>query len=225
MSNLQKAIFQLKEDMIEMTRLVRAQVARGKEAFVNGDLDLALEIKKIENRVNAMELHIDQQCENIIALYNPVAIDLRFVMAMMKSNTDLERMADNVEGIANYILGIGGKFDEKIVEAFRVVEEYDICLSMFDDAIEAFIRQNSKQARKLFRKDDLLDEINRTATGIAPDMVRKHPEQAEQILAAISIVRKLERIGDQVTNLAEEIIFYLDAKVLKHTKPGKKERN
>jgi len=222
MSNLQHAIFELKESMIDMAHLVRSQLLLSRQAYLDFDTDIAKTIVDNEKRVNDMELANDQLCENIIALYNPVAIDLRFVIAMLKSNTDLERMGDNVEGIAKYIIGMDKPFEKQYIEAFESQKMFDLCIEMFDTAIEAFVLENTHVAANLFKQDRQLDELNKHATQIAPGLLANDRGSGKEILASVSIIRKLERIGDQVTNLAEEIIFYLDAKVLKHLKRKKK---
>ncbi len=218
MSNLEHSIFELKESMIDMAHLVRSQLVLSRQAFIDFNLSIAREIIKNEKRVNEMELANDHRSENIIALYNPVAIDFRFVIAMLKSNTDLERMGDNVEGIAKYIIGMDKAFQPAYTQHFEIIKMFDDCIRMFDFAIEAFVNEDSSVAGSLFKQDIKLNKINKKATALAPELLMSHPADAKEILASISIIRKLERIGDQVTNLAEEIIFYLDAKVLKHIK-------
>src|SRR5688572_27456889 len=104
MSHLETELQLLKQDILEMMNLVIKQLHKGKEATLKFDLDLAKEIIVTENRVNATELKIDRDSENIFALFNPVAVDLRFVLAALKINSNLERNGDNVEGIARYVL-------------------------------------------------------------------------------------------------------------------------
>ena len=216
MSHLETELHLLKEDLIEMTRLVRAQISKGKDALIKFDFDLAKEVMANEKRINANELKIDRDCENILALFNPVAVDLRFILAALKMNSNLERIGDNAEGIARYVLDVNTPFDQQILDDFQVVEMFKVSLSMMDDALDAFIYEDTALARKVFQKDDLLDAINRNATGITLDYIKKGHPNALHYLNILSIIRKLERVGDQTKNIAEEIIFYIEAKVLKH---------
>lgn len=199
-----------------MMALVVKQVEKCREALYKFDQDLAKEIIVTEHRVNAHELKIDKDCENIFALFNPVAVDLRFVLAALKINTNLERNGDNAEGIARYLMDVNTPFTEEMLKAYRLDEMFDVALSMHEDALNAFDKEDTKLARRLFKKDDKLDEINRSATATTLNLIKDHPENHLHYLCLLSIVRKLERVGDQSKNIAEEIIFYVEAKVLKH---------
>jgi phosphate transport system protein len=217
MSQLSEELHYLKSDLLNMIRLVKSQFTKGQEALINNDRDLANEVLANEKRVNACELQLDKDCEKILALYNPVAVDLRFVIATLKMNAELERIGDNAESIANFIKDVPGPFSKEMVDRYQVHLMYDTALSMFDDAMEAFAEEDTKRARKVFQKDDLLDEINYTANKQALDAIKADPKHEWEYLTLLSIIRKLERVGDQTTNMAEEIIFYIEAKVLKHT--------
>lgn len=216
MSHLDHELHLLKEELIEMHRLVRAQLSKCKTSLEKFDTDLAKEVIFNEKRVNALELKIDRDCENILALLNPVAVDLRFILAALKINSNMERIGDNAEGIARYVLDVTTPFDKQMLVDFEMEKMYQTALSMIDDALEALITEDTSLARKVFQKDDILDAINRKATGITLRYIRENRADTLHFLNALSIIRKLERVGDQTKNVAEEIIFYIEAKVLKH---------
>jgi phosphate transport system protein len=216
MSHLDTEIHLLREQLIDMQRLVRSQLSKCRTALFSFDTDLAREVLFNEKRVNALELKIDRDCENILALFTPVAVDLRFVLAALKINTNLERIGDNAEGIARYVLDVKKAFDPSMLEAYRIEEMYGTAVSMMDDALDALITDDTAKARRVFLKDDLLDEINRTATQTTLANIASGHADTLHYLNLLSIVRKIERVGDQTKNIAEEIIFYIDAKVLKH---------
>lgn len=218
MSQLSEELHYLKEDLLNLIRLVKTQFNKSREAMLNLDKDLAREVIANEKRVNAEEIKIDRDCEKILALYKPVAIDLRFVLATLKMNGDLERIGDNAESIANFILDTEEPFKEEVIKDYQLLEMYDTAMSMFDDSLNAFVNEDTSLARKVFQKDDHLDETNHHATKISLEYIKNSPDQEFKYLTLLSIVRKLERVGDQTTNLAEEIIFYIEAKVLKHQK-------
>jgi phosphate transport system protein len=184
--------------------------------------DLAEEILSNERRVNAMELKIDRDCENILALFNPVAIDLRFVMACFKINSDLERLGDNAEGIARYILSSEEKLEDKVLEELRFLEMFDTATEMLNVVYEAFENEDTKLARKVFPKDKILNEINGEAAKKVGELIRDDPSRVDQYIYLLSIIRKLERVGDLSKNISEETIFYVEAKVLKHKKQEKR---
>ena len=216
MSHLNAEIHRLKEELIEMHRHVRMQVSKCRTATFQFDTDLAREVIANEKYINALELKIDRDCENMLALFNPVAVDLRFILASLKINSNLERTSDNAEGIARYILDLEVPFNPELLQLFEIELLFETALSMIDDATNAFIHEDTALARKVFQKDDILDGINRRAAQSALRLIKEqHPDHLH-FLNLLSIVRKTERIGDQTKNVAEEIIFYIEAKVLKH---------
>ncbi len=216
MTHLDIELQQLKAEAIKMWTLVNLQLVKGKESLLNLDKDLARELILSEKRVNANELKLDLDCENIFALFNPVAVDLRFVLAVLKINNNLERTGDIAESIAKFVINVDQNFDKKLLEITRVVEMYEAAIKMMQEVMEAFDRENTVIARKIFQQDELLDEINNKADPVIADYIRNHPDNIEPALYLLSIIRKLERVGDQAKNMAEEIIFYIEAKVLKH---------
>lgn len=218
MTHLDTEIHNLREEIVEMHRMVRTQLVKCKTALLSFDRDLAKEIVATEKRVNALELKVDRDCENILALFNPVAVDLRFILAVLKINSNLERIGDHAEGIARYVLDLDKSSDGMILEKYRVEEGFDVVISMIDDALDALLKENTALARKIFLKDETLDHLNKNATNVAIDLITKNTPDPLHYLNIMSIVRKLERCGDQTKNIAEEIIFFIEAKVLKHGK-------
>ena len=218
MAYLDTEINLLNDDILELMYLVKTQLEKGREALMDFDEELAHEITANEKRVDALELKIDRDCENILALFNPVAVDLRFVIASFKINSDLERLGDHANSIAKYILDFGGPIDEELIKEMRIDEMYDIAIDMLSNVFSSFIAEDTQLARKVFAKDKTLNEINREASTITAQLLEKNPEKAQQFLYLFSIIRKLERVGDLTKNAAEELIFYIEAKVLKHKK-------
>lgn len=218
MTHLDTELKALKDDMHEMFRLVLSQLEKSKTALVSLDKDLAREVIVNEKRVNSFELKLDRDCENIIALFNPVAVDLRFVLASLKINSNLERIGDIADGIAKFALSIKLMPEKELLEKTRLVEMFDVSLEMMRDVMTAYENEDTKLARSVFKMDDVLDEINLTASTAVADFIKTHQDRINQSLYALSTIRKLERVGDQCKNIAEEIIFYIEAKVLKHSK-------
>ncbi|MFN8164890.1 MAG: phosphate signaling complex protein PhoU [Bacteroidia bacterium] len=216
MTHLDIELKRLKEETVEMFDLITLQMKKAKDAFERTDRELAREVNFNEKRVNALELKIDKDCENIFALFNPVAIDLRFVLAVLKINSNLERIGDIADGICRYVAESGDAFDPDLMNVTRVSEMFSVSIKMLEDVQAAFDREDSKLARGIFKMDDTLDEINGSANAVIESYINTHSKNIAQSLHIISTIRKLERTGDQVKNVAEEIIFFLEAKVLKH---------
>lgn len=218
MKVIEQEIIALKKSISEMWSLVHQQIYNAGEAMLSGDKELAYKVISHERRVNAFELKIDSDCEDIIALYAPVAIDLRFVLAMYKINTNLERLGDFAESIARFAINLpnGEPLDPDLVKETRVEEMFKELLNMISLAQEAFEKESSEIASGIFIKDNLLDEINHESTHVIAKYIENHPQSALAGLYLVGVIRKMERFGDHCTNIAEEIIFYLDAKVMKH---------
>ncbi len=216
MTHLDIELQQLKTETIKLWTLVNLQLNKGKESLLNLDKDLAREVILSEKRVNAYELKIDRDCENIFALFNPVAVDLRFVLAVLKITNNLERTGDIAEGIAKFVINVDQNFDKQLLKLTRAVEMYEAAINMMTDVSYAFDKEDTAIARRIFQQDELLDDINIKANSVVADYIRNHPDSIEPALYLLSIIRKLERVGDQAKNMAEEIIFYIEAKILKH---------
>jgi phosphate transport system protein len=217
MTHLDEELIRLKNEIIEMWNLVILQLKKTQEALVIYNKDKAHEVIADEKRVNAMELKIDRDCENIFALFNPLAVDLRFVLAILKINSNLERTGDIAEGIAKFIVNAPGEFDEQLLALTEILRMYEEANDMLEDVLNAFTNEDTKLARTIFKRDEMLDEINRKADSAVAGFIRTNPDKIEQGLYILSTIRKLERVGDQSKNIAEEIIFYCEAKVLKHS--------
>ena len=206
----------VKAEVVNMWQLVLSQLVKARTAMLTFDKDLAREIIAKEKRVNAYELKIDRDCENIFALFCPVAIDLRFLLAVLKINNNLERIGDIAEGIAKYIIDTPVPFNLELLESTRVVEMFEGSINILADTQIAFQKEDTLLARTIFSRDEILDQINKAANTDIAAYIRQNIENVNEALFTISIIRKLERVGDQAKNIAEEIIFYVEAKVLKH---------
>jgi len=206
----------VKSEVINMWQLVLLQLSKAREAMLTFDKDLAREVIAKEKRVNALELKIDGDCENVFALYCPVAIDLRFLLAALKINTNLERIGDIAEGIARYIVDSPVKFNMEVLESTQLIQMFEGSISILTDAQVAFEFENTLLARTIFSRDEVLDQINKNADANISTYIRENLNNISEALYILSIIRKLERVGDQSKNIAEEIIFYVEAKVLKH---------
>lgn len=216
MTQLETELQQLKDEVKNMWSMVRGQLLKALSSLLNFDKDLAREVVVMEKRVNATELKIDRDCENIFALYSPVAIDLRFLLAVLKINTNLERTGDIAEGIAKHIISAEEPFKENLLDATKVIEMFREAIAMLEDTFTAFENEDTTLARSVFEKDEFLDDINTQSNELIEAYLKNNPAEIDQALYASAIIRKLERVGDQSKNIAEEIIFYIEAKVLKH---------
>jgi|ERR1035437_6320603 phosphate transport system protein len=218
MAHLDDELIHLKNETLAMWDLVQLQLKKALESLVKLDQDLAREVILNEKRVNAYELKIDRDCENIFALFTPVAVDLRYVLAVYTINNNLERIGDLADGIARFVVETDTQFDNNLLDVTQLLVMYEEAIEMVGILRTAFEMEDSKLARSVFKQDEILDELNLKANNLISGYIRSNIDKTEQGLYALSIIRKLERVGDQSKNIAEEIIFYIEAKVLKHKK-------
>lgn len=202
----------------EMFDLCRMQMENSIEAFLTLDKDLAEQIIHLEYRVNALDLKIDRDCEQFLALHKPVASDLRFVLSLRKINSELEAIAGYAYGISRDTVDLNMLPDKKLLKSLRLHEMFSCVLSMLEDINEAYADKNSQRAHDVFKKEEVLNEINNNTISLISKLVKNEVALIDQFLFLFTVIKKVERVGDMATNIAQEIIFYREAEVLKHQK-------
>lgn len=219
MKHTEKELAVLKNEVTQMWHLVLSQLEKAKQAFLANDLELAREVISREKRVNTFELKIDSDCENYIALFTPVAIDLRLVLSLIKICGTLERIGDFAEGIARHVMNDNcSPVVKALKDELQLETMFDTVISMLTDSFVTLESENTKLSGKILMKDEKVDELYLNAIGVLAGHVSVHPENAACVLKTLLVIRKVERIGDHCSNIVEEIVFYIDAKVLKHKK-------
>ncbi len=217
MKHKEKELLAIKEEVGEMWKLVLSQLEKAKQSFLNGDLELAREVVSREKRVDAFELKIDCDCENYIALYSPVAIDLRLVLSLIKISITLERIGDFAEGIARHVMDDDcNNIAPELLEDLQLERVFDILTIMLSESFVALESENTKLSGRILAKDEEVNKCYHNSLNILTSYLEQHPEEIRCGLKILLVIRKLERIGDQCSNIVEEIVFYVDAKVLKH---------
>jgi len=218
MSQLETAVQQLKNDLIRMWNLVISQMEKSRLAILEADKGLAHEVRVNEKKVDAYELKIDMDSENILLLKNPVASDLRLVISVLKINYNLERIGDYANTFARIAEKIEEPWPEEVFRRTHIPEMYYIVQSMLQESLQALQQQDKKLVKELFLSDKKLDRYNEEANQAVSTLIREHPEHTHDYLEAYTVMRKLERAGDHVLNIGEELVFLFDAIVIKHNK-------
>src|ERR1700742_4687881 len=172
MAQIETELQLLKTEAINMWTLVNSQLSKARLAFLNFDKDLAREVVTKEKRVNGSELKIDRDIENIFALYCPVAIDLRFLLAGLKINTNLERIGDIAAGVAKYVVDSSVNFNAAALESTSLTRMYDESINILTDARTAFENEDTALARSIFKRDDVLDAINDNAPVTVGELIK-----------------------------------------------------
>jgi phosphate transport system protein len=218
--HFEKELNNLRAKLQEMSRLCQESLSTSTRAYLESDKTIAERSFTNERMINNLEIDIDHMVADCFALYQPVAIDLRLLLAIQKINNDLERVGDHCINIAQSAISCAS-FSDSVgpgpkpgqLELPKMIE---IAQSMLHDACESFFTKNLQLARTVLESDDMLDELNRSNTREAIQLVKSDPSSIEMALELLRISRNLERIGDLSTNVAEEVIFHVQARVIKH---------
>lgn len=205
----------LKRELIRMGSLVEEQIAHSLEALERDDDALAGRVKETDIEVDAMEIAIDKRIERLLALNQPVAVDLRLLIAALKMNNDLERMGDQARNIAEHVIQIQGVPGE-LINRMQIRQMADLASRMVRDSLNAFIYQDVSLAYGVLEQDDMVDQLHQQAYRIGAAYMREKPEDIENCLHMLSVAKNLERIADLATNIAEDVVFLVEARIIKH---------
>ena len=220
-ATIDQSLLSLKESLIKMMQLVSTQLSDSQQCINQVDPLLADQIKQVEKVVNRFDSSIEKQCESIIALYNPVATDLRFVLASIRIGASLERIGDLAYGISRYVKKdiITHSFDSNLLNEVKFKELYEITINQIALSIEGFTNEDTEVARKVLKNDLLATEINKNTPFVLEKYIKSNKQSSVlNALYLFSIMNKLERVSGLCTNMAEETIYYLEAQILRHQK-------
>lgn len=219
MKHTEKELTSLKNEVSEMWQLVLSQLEKAHQAYLTDDIELAREVVSREKRVNTFELKVDSDCENYIALFAPVAVDLRLVLSLIKISGTLERIGDFAEGIARHVISDNCEnIVAELKEKLKIDEMFGTVISMLSDSFVALESENTRLSGRIMHKDETVDMLFAGAFDVLSEHIKAKPEDGRCALETMLVLRKIERIGDHCSNIVEEIVFYIDAKVLKHHK-------
>jgi phosphate transport system protein len=191
------------------------------QSLVKRDSDLAQKTFQYEDRINKLEIAIDERCLKLLALRQPMAADLRFITSAMKIVTDLERMGDQAVNIAERVISLNQ--EPQLKPYLDIPKMAEIAQSMVKDVLDAFVHQDSKLARSVCERDDLVDGLNDQVFRELLTFMMSDMQTITRAVHLMIVCRCLERIADHATNIAEDVIFLVDARVIKHHADAKGE--
>ncbi len=204
----------LKDKLLAMAALSQQSLEFSVEAYVERNLALCDHVIEIEDAINSAETTVDEMAYELLAKEQPMAIDLRFILSVIKINGDLERIGDQSTNIAEKVLKMQGAPEISLpVDIYKMGECVGI---MIRTAIQALLEADAKMAESVLTMDDEVDDMNRALQNELVEVMQQHPEVAEQALNAIIIGRNLERAGDHATNIAEDVVFWLRGSDVRH---------
>ena len=212
--HLQREIENLKKKLLTLSARVETTVREATLSIENRDYELAQKIIQNDPRIDRMEVGIEEDCLKILALYQPVAIDLRFIVAVLKINNDLERIGDLAVNIAERSAFLSKHYPVGV--SLGLVEMADKAQDMLKHALDALINLSSDFAKKVCAGDDAVDAMNRQMYLKIQEAIKSSPEHLESLIHLLSVSRHLERIADHATNIAEGVIYMVEGRIARH---------
>ncbi|CAG9252282.1 Phosphate-specific transport system accessory protein PhoU homolog [Paraburkholderia unamae] len=214
----------LSSSFFAMGGLVESQLTAAMEALSRFDLDLVEKVIGEEHRLNAMEVEIDAACSNVIARRQPIASDLRRLMALSKGITNLERAGDEARKIAKRTRKIANDTAGKNMSVAEIWSLGQMAGTIFHDALAAFARLDAVEAARIMREDEAIDEQYRAFVRKLPAYMAENPRIISSAIDYVSIASAIERIGDHAKNLAELVIYVVKGKDVRHISLDELER-
>jgi phosphate transport system protein len=212
--HLERDLERLQHDILRMAASVEDAIHKATRALYDRDADLAREVIAGDNEIDAEETHVEESCLKILALHQPVAIDLRRIAAVIKINSELERMADLAEEIAERALNLAELPHVPVPE--KLERMADLTTSMVRQSLDAFVNLDTRLARVVCRLDDEVDRYNRAMVDELIRIMRESPALVEPGLSMFSATRHLERIADHATNIAEDVVYLVEGEIIRH---------
>ena len=205
----------LRSGVLQMGGLVEQQLLNGVKALANGDVRLGEEVARLDHKVNSMEVTIDDDCSRILATRNPTASDLRLIVAVIKTITDLERIGDETEKLGNIAARLGSL--ERPTDRYREIKHLgELVSDMVHSALDAFARLDTDAALDVARRDRVVDEEYEALQRQCITFMMEDPRAIRRALDVLWVARALERIGDHAKNICEYVVYMVLGKDIRH---------
>ena len=200
---LQKELQKLKKRILSLGTMVEERVRMAIKAVETRDEKLAKRIIEMDREIDENEVEVEEECLKILALHQPVAVDLRFISAVIKINNDLERIGDQAVNIAERVVSIARRPQVTVPFDYKLMAEKTE--TMLKESLDALVNLDADLAHKVCLKDDEVDDINREIYDKVKEAIRSHPDRVGYMINLLLVSRHLERIADLTTNIAEEV--------------------
>lgn len=204
----------LRKNLIQMASLVETAIANAVKSLIERDSKLAQGVIKSDEDIDSLELEIDKQCVDLLALRQPLAIDLRFITSSIKITNNLERMGDLAVNIAERVIPLSQ--EPQLKPLIDIPRMATITQTMVKDSIDAFVNRDTELARSVYERDSTVDALNDQIFRELLTYMMQDPRNITRAVHLVLISRHLERIADHSTNIAEEVVYIVKAKVVKH---------
>ncbi len=212
--HFQRELEKIKKRILSLGAMVEERVRMVIKALELRDADIAERIIKSDHEIDEMEVEIEEECLKILALYQPVAIDLRFLTAVIKINNDLERVADEAVNIAERVQVIAKR--QRLDIPFNHSLMAEKSEFMLKKSLDSFVNMDVDIALRVCTLDDEVDNMMNEAYDVVKHAIGKHPDRVSYLINLLLVSRHLERIADHATNIAEEVIYLVEGEIVRH---------
>lgn len=212
--HFQNEILRLKKKILHLAAMVEEGLQMAVTSVTDSDRDLAKRVIDADPIIDTWEIEVEEECLKILALHQPVAADLRYIIAVLKINSDLERIADLAVNIAERAEILAGHDD--IPFPFDLDEMLELVMKMVRESVDALVSSDQKKAHHVCLSDDAIDSRHEDAFRIVKDKIKSHPELTEYFVSLLSVSTYLERIADHATNIAEDVIYMIEGEIVRH---------
>jgi len=216
--HFQREMDRLNQQLVAIAKRVEEQVNTAFNAVVQVDVAAARRVIKGDAEVDNVEVEMEEECLKLLALYQPVANDLRLIVAVLKINNDLERIGDHAKNMAEVVLHMAEGVPLKIPERMLVI--FEKTKLMLRKVLLAFVELDLKLAEAVLAMDDEVDALCKSELPLQIELMKHEPNLVEQRLMLLSVCRQLERIGDHASNIAEDIVYLLSGEIIRHSISG-----
>ena len=209
-----REIEKLKKMILSLAAMVEESCRLAVKAVAERDGELARKVIDGDHEIDRVEVDVEEECLKILALHQPVAHDLRFIIAMLKINHDLERIGDLAVSVGERALTLSGQARPPL--DFDLLAMAERVQAMVSRSIDALINRDVNLARAIWMEDDAVDDLNRTMFDQVMASIQKHPDHLEGLLNLLSVSRNLERIADHATNIAKDVVYLTEGEIVRH---------
>jgi phosphate transport system protein len=216
--HLQREIERLKKNLLSLCAIVEDQVQMAVRALLDRDVEAALAVEKRDADIDHREVEVEEECLKTLALHQPVAVDLRFIIAALKINNDLERIGDLAVNIARKAASFAGEPPMDI--PFDIAGMWEKTQAMLRDSLDAMVNTDAVLAARVCARDDEVDAIKRQIRVAVEERMQRQPHEVRALLRLLAVSRNLERIADCATNIAEDVIYMAEGRIIRHGKEG-----
>jgi phosphate transport system protein len=217
MTHLQREIERLKRKILALGAIVEENLRLAVQAIETRDVQKARKVIATDLEIDESEVEVEEECLKLLALYQPVAKDLRFIIAVVKINSELERIGDLAANVAERAEQLADEYPVPVPRSLPVIS--DRVRSILEGVLDALVQQDAVQARKLLAADDEVDELYRQLLEELKDELRADLDHLDAIVLLFSVARYMERLADHANNIAEDVLYMVEGEILRHQLP------